>query len=101
MSTFSARGSSCVRDDDAASARHMFDDDLRMAWNVTDEVLRDGPAVQIEAAARSRAHDDRDGLVLVEVGSSLGGSRRRGGDGGNCGNDGDARARHVRHGFLP
>jgi hypothetical protein len=90
-----------VAGDHAAGARHVLHDDGRIAGNVAGEMLADGAAVEIVAAARIRPHQDRDGLALVEIGAALG----RAGRGAECrrqrGVSAEARGCVVEHGRPP
>ena len=53
--------------DRASCARHVADDDLRIAWNETTPVPRVEARRNVVAAARREADDDRDCLAGIEI----------------------------------
>ena len=85
---------------DAARARHVLDDDRRVAGDVRGEMLGEDAAVEIVAAAGAGADQDRDGLALVEIGDALL-RRGRARDHGCSQSSENKRARNQRHGLPP
>src|SRR5262249_23655820 len=65
----------CAR---ATGARHILDEDPRLARDVPAEVIRDSPCVEIEASAGGIAGDQRDRPILVEIRHRVGACGRRG-----------------------
>src|SRR5205823_6575820 len=55
-----------VGGDQASRAGHVLDDDRRVARNVPRQMPGDRARVGVEASSRREAHDDADGLALVE-----------------------------------
>src|SRR5215510_2316063 len=72
-----------IRQNEAAGAGHVLDDERRIAGNVPAHVAREHSRVRIESAAGGEAHDQPDGLALVEgLGAGAadpGGDQDRGG----------------------
>src|SRR5262249_35091354 len=55
-----------IRRDEAAGTGHVLDDERRISGNVPAHVTREHARVRIESAAGREAHDQADGLALVE-----------------------------------
>ena len=56
-----------IRRNHASGARHVFDDDRRVAWNMFAHVAADRAGIGIVAAAGGKADDQADGFAIVEV----------------------------------
>jgi hypothetical protein len=57
---------------EAARARHVLNDDLRVAWDEVRQVGGNQPAVEVISAAGSKNGDEGDGLLAVEFGDRFG-----------------------------
>ena len=60
-----------VGEDQARGARHVLDDDVRIAGDVLAHVAGERARVQVVAAAGGEADADGDGLAAIEVGDGI------------------------------